>query len=248
MKKNWTFLFRLTTIVILLSSCYFSEPNSGNKYYSDRYPQEKLSKFVQLPVGAVKPEGWLKKQLQLWRDGITGHLQEYRSDIFSSVWDNRKFRIENLKLTRGTWWAFEHQAYWADGLFQLAYILDDPKLKSLADSFVDKVLAGQRKDGYFGGWQDKPYSDEGDMYTTSLISQALLSYYSATGDKRIIPALQKAFHHIFENCKPVPDAAGKLPIAWTGGSYGWPSASHMIYPILLFMLKQGIKRFLIWLN
>jgi len=211
----------------------------SNKYYSDPFPKEKLSKFVQLPVGAVKPDGWLKKQLQAWGEGITGHLQEYRKDVFWNVWDNRKFREEHPKLTQGTWWAFEHQAYWADGLSQLAYQLDDPKLKSIADDFVNKVLAGQGKDAYFGGWQEKPYSDEGDMYTTSLISQALMSYYSATNDARILPALQKAYRHIYEHCKPVPDTKGKLPIAWTGGSYGWPSASHMIYPILSVYAKTG---------
>ena len=239
MKNKLKKIFLSLTALSLLASCYASTLPNTNKYYSDPFPKEKLNKFVQLPVGAVKPEGWLKKQLQAWSDGITGHLQEYRSDIFSNVWDNRKYRIEHLKLTRGTWWSFEHQAYWADGLSQLAYELDDPRLRGIADEFVNKVLAGQGKDGYFGGWQDKPYSDEGDMYTTSLISQALMSYYSATNDKRVITALQKAYRHIFEHCKPVPDANGKLPIAWTGGSYGWPSASHMIYPILSVYAKTG---------
>lgn len=224
---------------LLLFGYHAAAQDISNKYYNDPFPKEKLSKFVQLPVGAVKPEGWLRKQLQAWGEGITGHLQEYRSDVFWNVWDNRKFRESHPKLTNGTWWAYEHQSYWADGLSQLAYELDDPKLKALADDFVNKVLAGQGRDGYFGGWQEKPYSDEGDMYTTSLISQALMSYYSATKDARIITALQKAYHHIYEHCKPVPDAKGNLPIAWTGGSYGWPCPSHMIYPILSVYAKTG---------
>ncbi len=234
-------VFTSLILAFILSGCNSRAPEKFNKYYSDPYPKEKLSKFVQLPVGAVRPEGWLKKQLEAWADGITGHLQEYRSDVFSRVWDDRKFRQEHPELTQGTWWAFEHQAYWADGLFQLAYILNDQRLKGIADDYVNRVLAGQRQDGYFGGWPEKPYSDEGDMYTTSLISQALMSYYSATNDKRILTALQRAFHHIYENCKPVPDEKGNLPKAWTGGSYGWPSASHMIYPILSVYAKTGDK-------
>ena len=75
--------------------------------------------------------------------------------------------------------------------------------------------------------------------TTSLITQALLSYYSATGDERIIPALQKAFRNIYANCNPVPDSAGILPVAWHGGSYGWPSAAHIIYPVLSVYSKTG---------
>ena len=211
-------VFASIVFVFLFSGGNSVATEKSNKYYSDPYPKEKLNQFVQLPVGAVKPDGWLRKQLQAWAKGITGHLQEYRGEIFWNVWDNRQFRIEHLKLTQGTWWAFEHQAYWADGLSQLAYILDDKRLKGISDEFVNKVLAGQNKDGYFGGWKDKPYSDDGDLYTQSLISVALLSYYSATGDARIIPALKKAYKHIYSHCKPLPDANGVLPIAWRGGS------------------------------
>jgi hypothetical protein len=61
-------------------------------------------------------------------------------------------RNEHPNIIGDQWWYFEHQAYWADGLIQLAYILDDEKLKKIADEFVDKVLAGQNNDSYFRGW------------------------------------------------------------------------------------------------
>jgi hypothetical protein len=142
------------------------------------------------------------------------------------------------------WWFFEHQAYWADGLFQLAFILNDDRLKKLSGEFVDKVLAGQNEDGYFGGWPDKPYGNDGDIYTQSLITQALLSYQEATKDPRILPALQKAYHHIYLNCRPVQGADSLLPFAWRGGSYGWPSASHIIYPVLSVYSKTGDRQLL----
>ncbi len=227
-----------------LSGCNSRTTEKYNKYYSDPYPKEKLYQFIQLPAGAVRPDGWIRKELQASAEGITGHLHEIREDVFWNTWDNRLYRNDHPPVPGEPWWFFEHQAYWADGLFQLAYILNDERLKKLSAEFVDKVLEGQNQDGYFGGWPGNPYSNDGDIYTQSLISQALLSYQEATSDPRIIPALQKAFHHIYLNCRPEPGTDGLLPLAWQGGSYGWPSSSHIIYPVLSVYSKTGDRELL----
>ena len=244
MKNKITFVIASLVILTFIIRCDYKRKENINKFYSDPYPAQKLNKFIPLPVGAVQARGWLRKELQAWAEGITGHLQEYRGDAFWNTWDNRKFRNEHPNAIGDQWWYFEHQAYWADGLIQLAYELDDQRLKKIANEFVDKVLAGQNNDGYFGGWPDSPYSNDGDIYTQSQISLAMLSYHSATNDPRILPALQKAYRHIYLNCKPVPGTDGLLPLAWRGGSYGWPSASHIIYPVFQVYSKTGDKQLL----
>jgi len=244
MRKKFNLLIIPIIVLSMTFQCNHDNHSITNKYYNDPFPGKNLCRFIQLPVGAVRPEVWMKKELEVWAEGITGHLLEYKDNVFWNTWDNRKFRSANPQPPKGRWWAYEQQAYWADGLFQLAYILDDTRLKAIADDFVDKILAGQNEDGYFGGWPDDPYSNDGDIYTQSLISLALKSYHSATHDERIIPALQKAFRHIFQNCKPVPDSSGKLPLAWHGGSYGWPSASHIIYPVLWVYSQTGDREIL----
>jgi len=213
------------------------------KHYAAPYPGVEARKFIPLPVGAVRPEGWLKSSLQAWADGITGHLHEYRSDTFWNTWDNRSFRNKQGHYA-AEWWPFEQQAYWAEGMVQLAYILDDKRLKGVADEFINKVLEGQNPDGYIGHRPSNPYSDDGEIYVQSLLCLSLMSYYSATEDARVVPAMQNAFRHIYANCKPVPDEQGRLPLAWRGGSYEWQSASHIIYPILWTYSKTGDEQLL----
>ena len=45
------------------------------------------SAFYPLPLTSVKPTGWLREQLRLQADGISGHLDEFWQDVGSnSAW------------------------------------------------------------------------------------------------------------------------------------------------------------------
>ena len=73
--------------------------------------------FNVLPVGKVRPEGWLRTQLELQRDGITGHAEELYDDIGNSDW------VTGAR--RGKQYAWERGPYYAKGLVSLAFALDD---------------------------------------------------------------------------------------------------------------------------
>ena len=47
-----------------------------NDFYLGNRPPLLPSPLIKLPVGAIKPRGWLRKQLELEADGFTGRLSE----------------------------------------------------------------------------------------------------------------------------------------------------------------------------
>ena len=97
------------------------------------------SKFIELPLGAVKPRGWLRDQLVLQANGITGHLEEFWPDVGpESAWKGGK----------GEGW--ERGPYYLDGLVPLAYLLDDARLIAKVKVWTDWILQIGQTNGWFG--------------------------------------------------------------------------------------------------
>jgi len=74
--------------------------------------------FQPLPLGAIRPRGWLQRQLRLQADGLSGHLDEFWPDVSQSQWFG------------GTAEGWERAPYWLDGAIPLAWLLDDQPLKA----------------------------------------------------------------------------------------------------------------------
>ena len=140
--------------------------------------------FSPLPLGAVKPKGWLLSQLQIQANGLTGHLDEFWPSVAESAWIGGKSE------------GWERGPYWLDGVIPLAILLDDPKLKAKSQKWVDTILANQQADGWFGAATregDQSQSrDNRDAWPLFILFKAFMQWEQATGDKRIIPALLRA--------------------------------------------------------
>jgi hypothetical protein len=81
-----------------------------------------ISPLVKLPVTAVKPQGWLRKQMELMADGFSGRLNELSRFLNP---EGNAWLDPNGKGEKSFW---EELPYWLKGFGDLAYILDDPRL------------------------------------------------------------------------------------------------------------------------
>jgi hypothetical protein len=149
--------------------------------------------FSELPLGAIKPAGWLKAQLKLQAEGLGGHLDEFWPDIKDSAWIGGKAE------------GWERTPYWLDGAIPLAFLLDDARLKAKVKRYVDYILDHQAADGWMGPVGDndpnhKPY----DVWPLFVLFKALTQYQEATGDPRVIPVLRKCSKKISEVVAQTP--------------------------------------------
>ena len=159
-------------------------------YISNRAPLLE-SRYMELPLGAIKPEGWLKLQMLSQVTGLTGHLDEVYPNVVGA---------------RNAWLggdgdAWERGPYWIDGLLPLAYILDDHDLKAKAQVWVEAILGSQKEDGYFGPDTDRDpepglqRNNSHDWWPKMVALKILKQYYMATRDSRVVPFLDRYFRY-----------------------------------------------------
>lgn len=183
--------------VVAIGSTSAQQPNS--LYLNNRAPL--LTKpYMELPIGAVKPEGWLLEQMQLMVDGMTGNLDT----LYEAVMGPRNGWLGG----DGDVW--ERGPYWIDGLLPLAYIMGDEALIEKTKPWIEWALASQKENGYFGPDTDRPYeyglqrNNSHDWWPKMVVLKVLKQHYDATGDERVIPFMLKYFKYQMEELPKTP--------------------------------------------
>ena len=148
--------------------------------------------FYPLPLTLIKPRGWLKRQLRIQADGVTGKIDEIWKDLDA-----------NSGWLGGTGEDWERGPYYMDGLIPLAYLLDDPKLIAKAERWVGWTLKNQRADGSIGPVKNDAW------WSRMIMLKVLIQYYEATGDNRVIPLMTRyaAYHLKNAGNKPLDEWA-----------------------------------------
>lgn len=140
-------LFACTVCAIAMTGLPVKATGDTPTYTNNRYPL--LTKpYMELPLGSIRPKGWLKEMLVRQKNGASGRMDE----LYPEVMGPRNGWLGG----DGDQW--ERGPYWIDGLLPLAYILDDKGLKEKVQPWIEWVLASQHPDGYFG--PDKDYQPE----------------------------------------------------------------------------------------
>ncbi len=170
-----------------------SRPLAGsvNRYYiANRQPLQPLS-LIKLPIGSIRPSGWVLKYLQLQRDGLTGHLGSI------SAWldkNNNAWYSGNGKGGHG----WEEVPYWLKGYGDLGYILRDTTIINETRRWLDKVFESQTPDGYFGPRivENEHQENKGqtpDLWPNMLMLWCMQSFYDYNHDARVIPFMTRYF-------------------------------------------------------
>ncbi len=154
-----------------------------NAYYTGNRAPLLPSALIKLPTGSIRPEGWLRKQMELMADGFTGRLPELSEfcRFEGNAWVDPNGEGK---------WGWEEVPYWLKGYVDLAYVLRDKRMMAEARKWIDGIISSQRPDGYLG---PKSNLDKTDLWPNMCALYALRSFYEATGDRRVLPMMSKYF-------------------------------------------------------
>ncbi len=186
----------LKVICLVLLSLYVANSAIAQNYVINQRPLVP-QKYIELPLGAVKPQGWLLEQLSIMNKGLTGHLEE----VFPAI-------IKDNGWLGGKGESLEATPYWLDGALPIAYLLDDKLLKDKVLNYVNWVLDNQRPSGYFGpfskyeretGLKVENVNQGDDLWPRMVMLKVLQQYHSATADPRVVPFMTRYFRFQYEN-------------------------------------------------
>ena len=155
-----------------------------NAFYPSNRAPLKPQYFVKLPVGSVKPGGWLLQNVQRQADGLAGNLGKI------SVWLTKKNNAWLSKDGKGEY-GWEELPYWLKGYVSTAYLLDRPEMIAESKIWLEGTLASQRPNGDFGPVVER--KGKRDLWAQMLMLFCLQTYHEHTQDARVLELMKKYF-------------------------------------------------------
>lgn len=136
----------------------------------------------------LKPEGWLKRQLEIQAEGLSGNLHKIWPDIRDSAW------------VGGNCEGWERVPYWLDGFIPLAYLLQNEEMIATVKKYIDAIVSAQQDDGWICPCENGK-REKYDTWATQLICKVLKVYYDCSGDERIPEVIYKVLKNYYELLK-----------------------------------------------
>lgn len=147
-----------------------------------------MNKWNSFTAKEIKPGGWLKRQLEIQSESLSGNLDKIWRDVKESSWIG------------GTAEGWERVPYWLDGFIPLSYLLENEDMIERAKKYIDAIISFQREDGWICPCTEEEIP-EYDTWAVQLISKVLVVYYECSGDERIPDVIYKVLKNYYELLK-----------------------------------------------
>ena len=153
--------------------------DTRNDHYTSNLDPLAPNPLAKLPLGSVRPHGWLGNQLDLMVNGMHGRLEEL-----------------SPYLKPGNGW--EEQPYWLRGFYPLAVLTGNARCLASSNVWIERVFASQDADGYFGAACNKSAGGKSgrsfpDLWPHMVMLDAVILHHESTGDERVVPFMTRFF-------------------------------------------------------
>jgi DUF1680 family protein len=174
-------------------------------------------KYQTLPLGELKPRGWLLQQIEENLAGFTGHLDSLapdlilEDDIFGKNRLSRKVKSKDVGAlgeagdwqAQLLWWNSETQGNWWDGYIRSAVLTGDPYHLERVKKHIRYILSTQDADGYLGIYDaalryhfDR---ENGELWAKTTLLRGMLAWYDYTKDQTVLTAIERAVQNVMDN-------------------------------------------------
>lgn len=167
-----------------------TEGRPAPHYLANRAPLVP-SRLLKLPIGAIAPQGLIRRLLDLEVEGMSGRLPEV------SQWCKYEGNAWSDPTGQGhSGW--EELPYWLKGFGDLGYVTGNERILAETKRWIEAILKTAAPDGWFGPRHARTSLDErgrkvADFWPHMLILNILQSHYERTSDARVLPFMTNYF-------------------------------------------------------
>ena len=236
---KWIILAGIITFVTMsctektaITTVALPDTTQTNGYYIGNRAPLVNTPFIKLPIGAVKPKGWILKQLELQADGYFGHLGEISRFL---VKENNAWLDFSGEGDHG----WEEPVYWLKGYSNTAYLLGRKEMIEETKVWIEAALNSQKPDGWFGPDRERTgaatrLTGRDDLWPNMIMLFCFKDYYDFTGDERVIELMTSYFNYL----DTIPDERFLLGY--------WPAnrGGDLLYSIYWLYNRTGDQKLL----
>lgn len=171
------------TLLCLLAVAFIGLLPAGAKRNPDVAP---YGTYAEGLIGSIHAQGWLKECLDRQLSGMTGHPEALAYPFNTPMWTGEMAR--NGKYGKD-WWRYEQTAYFTDGAVRLGILTGDKTLMDFGRRSIDHTLSRAEADPY----GELGVNAEHYLWPFCVFFRAMQAQWEATGDPRIVKALEKSY-------------------------------------------------------